>query len=164
MRISDWISDVCSSDLPARNRLEEIKTFRGDLERQPANHRQLHWAQAKIYGWLLCQTRQLDEVELALVYFDVASHKETLFVERHGAQSLRLFFETQCQAFLDWAETELAHRHARNQALTALGFPHAHFPTAQRQPAAAVYKAACTGTTLLPPAPPAIANTLGTPF
>jgi len=149
---------------PARNRLEEIKTFRGDLERQPANHRQLHWAQAKIYGWLLCQTRQLDEVELALVYFDVASHKETLFVERHGAQSLRLFFETQCQAFLDWAEQELAHRDARNQALTALGFPHADFRTGQRQLAEAVYKAACTGTTLMAQAPTGIGKTLGTLF
>jgi len=149
---------------PARNRLEEIKTFRGDLERQPANHRQLHWAQAKIYGWLLCQTRQLDEVVLALVYFDVASHKETLFVERHGAQSLRLFFETQCQAFLDWAEQELAHRDARNQALTALGFPHADFRTGQRQLAEAVYKAACTGTTLMAQAPTGIGKTLGTLF
>ncbi|WP_312916137.1 helicase C-terminal domain-containing protein [Stutzerimonas kunmingensis] len=149
---------------PARNRLEEIKTFRGDLERQPANHRQLHWAQAKIYGWLLCQTRQLDEVELALVYFDVASHKEILFVERHGAQSLRFFFETQCQAFLDWAEQELAHRDARNQALTALGFPHADFRTGQRQLAEAVYKAACTGTTLMAQAPTGIGKTLGTLF
>jgi len=149
---------------PARNRLEEIKTFRGDLERQPANHRQLHWAQAKIYGWLLCQTRQLDEGELALVYFDVASHKETLFVERHGAQSLRLFFDNQCQAFLDWAEQELAHRDARNQALTALGFPHADFRTGQRQLAEAVYKAACTGTTLMAQAPTGIGKTLGTLF
>ncbi|MBU2013327.1 MAG: ATP-dependent DNA helicase, partial [Gammaproteobacteria bacterium] len=148
----------------ARNRLEEIKTFRGDLERQPANHRQLHWAQARIYGWLLCQTRQLDEVELALVYFDVASHKETQFVERHAAAQLRAFFETQCQAFLDWAEQELAHRDARNQALTALGFPHADFRTGQRQLAEAVYKAACTGTTLMAQAPTGIGKTLGTLF
>lgn len=102
---------------PARNRLEEIKTFRGDLERQPANHRQLHWAQAKIYGWLLCQTRGLDELELALVYFDVTSHKETLFVERHTAAQLRVFFETQCQAFIDWAAQEMAHRAARDQEI-----------------------------------------------
>nr|WP_272885188.1 ATP-dependent DNA helicase [Stutzerimonas kunmingensis] len=149
---------------PARNRLEEIKTFRGDLERQPANHRQLHWAQARIYGWLLCQTRQLDEVELALVYFDVASHKETQFVERHAAAQLRAFFETQCQAFLDWAEQELAHRDARNQALTTLGFPHADFRTGQRQLAEAVYKAACTGTTLMAQAPTGIGKTLGTLF
>ena len=36
-----------------RNRLEEVKTFRGDLAAQPANHRLLHWAQLKVYGALL---------------------------------------------------------------------------------------------------------------
>ncbi|MCQ4303450.1 ATP-dependent DNA helicase [Stutzerimonas frequens] len=149
---------------PARNRLEEIKTFRGDLERQPANHRQLHWAQAKIYGWLLCQTRGLDELELALVYFDVTSHKETLFVERHTAAQLRVFFETQCQAFIDWAAQEMAHRAARDQALSALRFPHDDFRTGQRQLAEAVYKAACTSTTLMAQAPTGIGKTLGTLF
>ncbi|UWG62589.1 ATP-dependent DNA helicase [Stutzerimonas stutzeri] len=149
---------------PARNRLEEIKTFRGDVERQPANHRQLHWAQAKIYGWLLCQTRGLDELELALVYFDVTSHKETLFVERHTAAQLRVFFETQCQAFIDWAAQEMAHRAARDQALSALRFPHDEFRTGQRQLAEAVYKAACTGTTLMAQAPTGIGKTLGTLF
>lgn len=50
---------------PGSNRLEEIKTHRGDLARQPANHRQLHWAQAKVYGWLMCQARQLPAIEVA---------------------------------------------------------------------------------------------------
>ncbi|MCW8158169.1 ATP-dependent DNA helicase [Stutzerimonas stutzeri] len=149
---------------PARNRLEEIKTFRGDLERQPANHRQLHWAQAKIYGWLLCQARGLDEVELALVYFDIASHKETLFIEQYTAADLRRFFEVQCQAFIDWADQELAHRAARNQVLTALRFPYADFRSGQRQLAEAVYKAACTGTTLMAQAPTGIGKTLATLF
>ena len=32
---------------PLLHRLEEIKTHRGDLAKQPANHRELHWAQAR---------------------------------------------------------------------------------------------------------------------
>ena len=39
----------------AQQRLDEVKTFKGRLDRQPASHRALHWAQARIYGWLLCQ-------------------------------------------------------------------------------------------------------------
>ncbi|HBO4271131.1 TPA: ATP-dependent DNA helicase, partial [Pseudomonas aeruginosa] len=95
---------------PQANCLEEIKTHRGDLALQPANHRHLHWAQARVYGWLLCAERKLEEVELALVYLEVGSQKETRFVERVRADELRLFFESQCQAFLAWAEQELAHR------------------------------------------------------
>lgn len=149
---------------PMRNRLEEIKTFRGDLERQPANHRQLHWAQAKVYGWLLCQARALEQIELVLVYFDVTSQKETLLLETHCAEALREFFEAQCQRFIAWAEQELAHRAERDQALRALAFPHAEMRSGQRQLAEAVYKAACTGATLLAQAPTGIGKTLGTLF
>ena len=36
---------------PTANRLEEIKTVRGEGVEVPANHRALHWAQAKVYVW-----------------------------------------------------------------------------------------------------------------
>jgi hypothetical protein len=44
---------------PEQNRLEEFKTYRGDLNRMPENHRALHWAQLRIYGWLLCKQKNL---------------------------------------------------------------------------------------------------------
>ncbi|KAF0807140.1 rad3-related DNA helicase [Alcanivorax xiamenensis] len=149
---------------PRRNRLEEIKTFRGDLERQPANHRALHWAQLKIYGALLCRERGLDQVELALVYFDVVKQKETPLREAHEAGALNGFFEQHCERFLKWADRELAHRQARDQALTALAFPHARFRSGQRELAESVYQSACTGRPLLAQAPTGIGKTLGTLF
>ena len=51
---------------PDANRLEEVKTYRGDLSKQPANHRQLHWAQAKVYGWLMCCKLDLEQINQAL--------------------------------------------------------------------------------------------------
>ncbi|MDH4554953.1 ATP-dependent DNA helicase [Pseudomonas sp. BN417] len=149
---------------PARGRLEEVKTYRGDLQRMPANHRQLHWAQLKVYGWLLCQQQSLPEIELALVYFDIGSQKETLLTERHRAGDLRAFFEEQCQRFIAWAEQELAHVGARNAALETLTFPHAGFRHGQRQLAEAVYKAVSTGCCLMAQAPTGIGKTLGTLF
>lgn len=149
---------------PERNRLEEVKTFRGDLALIPANHRQLHWAQVKIYGWLLCRARGLDEVRLALVYFDIVSQRESVIDETFAADTLREFFECQCERFLDWAERELAHRAARDEALAALRFPHANFRAGQRPLAEAVYKAAATGRCLMAQAPTGIGKTLGTLF
>ena len=61
---------------PEANRLEEIKTHRGDISRIPANHRLLHWAQVKVYGWLLCEQLGLEELELAVVYFEVMTQVE----------------------------------------------------------------------------------------
>ena len=148
---------------PVRNRLEEIKTHRGDLGRQPANHRHLHWAQAKVYGWLLCQARGLSELELALVYFDIATQQETTFVETHSAAALRDFFEARCRDFLAWAGQELEHRKGRDDALAALGFPHPAFRTGQRELAAAVYKGAATGRCVMAQAPTGIGKTVATP-
>lgn len=149
---------------PDANLLEEVKTYRGDLERMPANHRQLHWAQAKIYGWLLCQQLQLSSIRLALVYFDILSERETSLVEEHDAQALEQFFNQQCSLFLQWAEQELAHRHARDQAMAALGFPHSDFRPGQRALAESVYKAVSTGRCLMAQAPTGIGKTLGTVF
>nr|WP_152897946.1 ATP-dependent DNA helicase [Pseudomonas piscis] len=149
---------------PRQNLLEEIKTFRGDLSRMPDNHRQLHWAQAKVYGWLLCQSRQLPGIRVALVYFDIHSEKETALVEEYSAGQLQAFFEQQCAIFLDWAQQQLQHRAERDRACRELAFPHGQFRPGQRHLAESVYKAVSTGRCLLAQAPTGIGKTLGTLF
>ena len=149
---------------PGKNCLEEVKTYRGDLSKQPDNHRQLHWAQAKIYGWLMCQKLQLEQINLALVYFDIVSEKETCLVEGFTAEQLRLFFEQHCSLFLHWAEQEMAHREARNRAAQQLAFPHAGFRPGQRHLAESVFKAVSTGRCLMAQAPTGIGKTVGTLF
>jgi DNA excision repair protein ERCC-2 len=146
------------------NCLEEIKTHRGDLGRQPANHRHLHWAQARVYGWLLCEQRQLPEVTLKLVYFDIATQGETVFTELQTSAALQGFFATLCERFLAWAAQELAHRQARDAALTALAFPHIAFRTGQRALSEAVYRTAVNGRCLMAQAPTGIGKTVGTLF
>ncbi|WP_093413594.1 MULTISPECIES: ATP-dependent DNA helicase [unclassified Pseudomonas] len=149
---------------PDRNCLEEIKTYRGDLAHQPANHRQLHWAQAKLYGALMCQKLGLARINLALVYFDIVSAQETTLVETWDASALEGFFREQCALFLQWAEQEMAHRSARNQAAQGLRFPYPDFRTGQRHLAESVFKAASTGRCLMAQAPTGIGKTVGTLF
>lgn len=148
----------------AAGRLEEIKTFKGRLDRQPASHRALHWAQAKVYAWLLCASRGLPGLEVALVYLDIGSQQETVFTEQLDAAALRAHFEAQCARFLHWAEHELAHRGRRDDALRALRFPFDDFRDGQRALAEGVYKAAVHGRCLLAQAPTGIGKTLGTLF
>src|SRR5476649_2296180 len=147
---------------PEAGRLDEVKTYRGDLAAMPQNRRALHWAQAKCYGALLCAERGLEQLKVALVYFDVASQDETMLVEAFSADDLRAFLELQCERFLAWAAQETAHRGARDAALAVLPFPYATFRTGQRQLAENVYKAAISGRTLLAQAPTGIGKTVGT--
>jgi Rad3-related DNA helicase len=149
---------------PRANRLEEIKTYRGDLKKMPDNQRALHWAQLKVYGHLLCRDQDLQKVNLALVYFDIGSQKETLLHEEHTAAGLQAYFEQQCTLFLDWAQKEMAHRAERDLQLKAMRFPHADFRPGQRQLAEAMYKASNRGVCLLAQAPTGIGKTVGSLF
>ena len=149
---------------PAARRLEEIKTYRGDLAQIPENHRQLHWAQARVYGWLICRQLGLAQVELALVYFNIDTRQETAFTEAGDAGVLRAFFEDQCRRFAAWSAQESTHRAARDAALLNLQFPMPAFRTGQRELAEAVFRSARAGRCLMAQAPTGIGKTVGTLF
>jgi DNA excision repair protein ERCC-2 len=149
---------------PARQRLDEVKTHKGRLDRHAKSHRRLHWAQARIYGWLLCQQRNLAGLDIALIYLDVRDGQETVFTVHSTATELRLHFEERCERFLAWAERQLAHRAARDDALRSLAFPFGDFRVGQRPLAEAVYKAALAGRCLLAQAPTGTGKSMGTLF
>ncbi|UYV19358.1 ATP-dependent DNA helicase [Halomonas qaidamensis] len=149
---------------PNANRLEEVKTYRGNLDRMAANQRALHWAQVKVYGALLCAEQRLERVTLALVYLEITSGQETLLTQEASSTELQAFFTDQCQRFLVWAEQEYTHRLRRDEWLATLTFPYPDFRPGQRPLAEDVYKAASTGRCLLAQAPTGIGKTLGTLF
>ena len=148
----------------AARRLDEFKTFRGELARMKGNHRALHWAQLKTYGALLCRRDELTHLNLALVYFDLDSQEETILQEHLNADTLEAEFVHACGQFSAWADAEAAHQIVRNAALLELKFPHVDFHAGQRLLAEAVYKAATRGGCVLVQAPTGIGKTVGTLF
>ncbi len=149
---------------PDKHLLEEVKTHRSDLSRIPGNQRAVHLAQAKLYGWMLCQARGLDQINIAVVYFNVMTGEESAEPESFSAAQLQRFFNQHCERFLVWAEQETRHRERRNRALDALQFPHAGYRTGQYELAAAVFRAARHEQVLLAQATTGIGKTLGTLF
>ncbi len=150
-----------------QQQLEEIKTYRGRLDGVRPHHRALHWAQARVYGHLLCQERGLERIKLALVYFQIGSAEETVLVEECSATELQAFFESLCARYLDWARSEAAHRRARGVAMAQLKFPMPAFRAGQRELAVAVYRTAHAGEggrCLMAQAPTGIGKTLATIF
>jgi DNA excision repair protein ERCC-2 len=154
----------CDGFDPARGLLEEVKTYRGDLTRLPDNQRALHWAQAMMYGAMLCAEDDLAQLDIAVVYFDIGDQQETPVTRTFTRAELQDFFTEQCTRFLRWAEQELAHRAARDAALAALQFPYPEFRHGQRLLAEGVYRAARDGRCLMAQAPTGIGKTLGTLF
>ncbi|WP_291137096.1 ATP-dependent DNA helicase [Hydrogenophaga sp.] len=150
-------------DVDAR-RVEEIKTHRGDPALIPDNQRSLHWAQAKVYGWLLCEAEQWSQIDVALVYFDIDSGRETVLSETHSREALAAHALALSGRYLDWALQERAHRRARNAALQALPFPFDHYRQGQRELTEAVFRSQRAGRHLLAQAPTGIGKTAATLF
>lgn len=148
----------------ALRQVEEIKTYLGDLHAQPDNHRQLHLAQAKVYGHLLCQKNDLQYISVALVYFNIQNQQETVIRQDCTAAELADFFILLCNRYLAWAEQEAKRRSERDIALTNLTFPHPDFRPGQRQLAEAMYKASKRACCLLAQAPTGIGKTIGSLF
>jgi len=144
------------------NRLEEIKTHRGDLARIGPGQRALHRAQLRAYGALLCRAEGLATINLSLVYFDIQRERETPFSEEADASVLWAELEALCHRYLAWAHQENGHRRARNAALLGLRFPFADFRPGQRTLAEAAYRAVHGGHPLLLQAPTGIGKTAGT--
>ncbi|MBY6195009.1 ATP-dependent DNA helicase [Marinobacter hydrocarbonoclasticus] len=149
---------------PHKNRLEEIKTHRGDVSRIRPHQRALHRAQLRAYGALLCRQENRKSVELALVYYDIGRDKETVLTETAKADELWQELETLCGLYKAWAEQEEHHREQRDALLANLRFPFPDFRPRQRQLAETVYKNSVRAGTLLLEAPTGLGKTLGTLF
>ena len=149
---------------PAAHCIDEIKTFYGDVDRIPENHRALHWAQARCYGWMYCALHGCDQVNLALIYFELATETEFLLEENWKASELQEYFELLAEKYCAWQTQLNQRRHQLQQWLEQLQFPYGEMHASQRVMAEAVYKAAATGRVVLAEAPTGTGKTLAALF
>ncbi|HYP85939.1 ATP-dependent DNA helicase [Variovorax sp.] len=141
-------------------RLDEIKTHRGPLARMRENQRALHWAQAKVYGAMLCELRSLVALSIAIVYLNIETDEETVVEARFTAQELALHADALCRTYAGWAERERRRHAALDAGLQALKFPQPQFRPGQRAFAASVYQAVRDGRPVLAQAPTGIGKTI----
>jgi DNA excision repair protein ERCC-2 len=149
---------------PKTQCIEEIKTFYGDVDRIPDNHRELHWAQAKCYGWLYCAQHGLEEINLALIYFELRNEQEYSFEEIWSAKDLQDYFEHLAETYCAWNHQLSFRQEALYAWLKQLQFPYGTMHASQRIMAEAVYKSAATGRVLMAEAPTGTGKTLAALF
>ena len=149
---------------PDTHCIEEIKTFYGDVNLIPENYRELHWAQAKCYGWMLCAQSQCDYVNIALIYFNLSTQKEYRFEQCYSARDLKHYCEALAQKYCEW-QNNINHRITQLDAwIEKLGFPYGSMHPSQRLMAEAAYKAAASGRVVLAEAPTGTGKTLAALF
>ena len=144
--------------------VEEVKTHKGPVDRIPLNQQALHWAQAMVYGHLLCREHGLAHMDVRLLYYDLLGHKEHADTRRLQAAELEQFFDGLCARFRQWGEQEQVHRKTLLDALQQMEFPLGKMRPGQRLLAQQVFIGARRGRVLLAQAPTGIGKSLGTLF
>jgi DNA excision repair protein ERCC-2 len=159
LRIQGRIDGLLSAN--GKVLLEEIKTVQRGWDHTPDP---LHWAQAKVYGFIYAREQLLDSITIQLAYLDLESGELTEFREDVSVADLAAFFESTTEIYLAWLRERHAWNQTRNQSIGALAFPFARYRAGQRELAVAAYRALDRGGRLFLEAPTGIGKTMAVFF
>jgi DNA excision repair protein ERCC-2 len=141
--------------------LEEMKTVSGAWDREPDP---LHWAQAKVYGFIHAQENGLKELAIQLVYLELATGRVTEFHQNFSFAELSDFFAGTTAVYVAW----LRERHrwclGRDASIATLSFPFPEYRPGQRELAVAAFRVLANGGRLFLAAPTGIGKTISTLF
>ncbi len=149
--------------LYGETRVEEIKTTYLDGERLIPGDPQ-HWAQAKCYAFLFCETAGLDHIEVSLTYFHLDTGEITTMTESYTVQQLNEFYTLLTERYLHLLETEYVHERALREDVRQMAFPYPAFREGQHELAAQVYYAIREKSALLAQAPTGTGKTMAVLF
>lgn len=137
--------------------LEEIKTTQGawDGTADP-----LHWAQAKVYGYIYAREHALASLRIRLTYLNLDTGKLTEFSDDFSFERLRDFFESATAPYLEWMREYRSWVRERDNSLRELAFPFVQYRPGQRKLAVAAYKTLARGGRLFLEAPTGIGKTV----
>lgn len=144
-------------------RVEEIKTTYMDSDRLSSGDPQ-HWAQAKCYAYLFCETAQIESIEVSLTYFHLTTGELTTLCESHTRESLAGFYTQLTERYLALLETEFVHERALREDIRTMAFPFPSFREGQYELAAQVYYAIREKSALLAQAPTGTGKTMAVLF
>jgi DNA excision repair protein ERCC-2 len=144
--------------------LDEIKTHRGAVERIPANHTALHWAQLRTYGALYGRAEGLVELTLRLCYYDIDERRETQLTVVESVEVLEAELRVRVKQYKHWMAQQRAHVQRRDTMLDGLMFPHANIAEGQAQLMQAVTTCLDEGDSLMAQAPTGVGKTIGVLF
>jgi DNA excision repair protein ERCC-2 len=141
--------------------LEEIKTIQGGPVREADP---LHWAQARLYGYIYARDHALPRIALLLTYLDLETAELTEFRERCSFADLTSFFESTVAIYLGWVRERFQWCQRRDETIHALAFPFRDYRPGQRELAVAAYRVLARGGRLYLEAPTGIGKTISVLF
>jgi DNA excision repair protein ERCC-2 len=141
--------------------LEEIKTVQSGPvhEADP-----LHWAQAKVYGFIYAREHSLPGIAILLTYLDLETAEVTEFRESFSVADLTAFFESTTAIYVEWVRERFQWCRQRDESIRAITFPFLDYRPGQRELAVAAYRVLARGGRLYLEAPTGIGKTISVLF
>ena len=154
-----------------RHRLSEIKTTLIPAERVSQSKLALQWAQIKLYGFIYGAQCDLDGValpaegvELELIHANLRAHTEQSHIQKIGRDELNTFAKDALLRYVQWHKLLWRIQKQTKESSASMRFPYQQFRAGQRDMAAAIFRAARDGDTLLCEAPTGTGKTLSSVF
>ena len=142
--------------------VEEIKTTEAELDEVPENP--AHWAQAKLYAFMVAEQSGLDSIDVQLTYLQLDTHERHEDRRTFASDELAAFCADLIERYLRWARIYQQWCAERDISLEEFKFPFAEFRPGQRDLAAATYRTIDGRGRAFAQAPTGIGKTISTLF
>ncbi|NKB66243.1 MAG: ATP-dependent DNA helicase [Candidatus Latescibacteria bacterium] len=143
--------------------VEEIKTTESELDSERPDNA-AHWAQAKVYAYILAVQNDLDEVSVQLTYVQLGTFETLEDRRRFDLDELDQFFADMVERYLEWARIYHEWCPVRDQSIATVDFPYPEYRPGQRHMAVAAYRTIEARGRLFAQAPTGIGKTVSSLF
>lgn len=144
--------------------IEEIKSTNMDLEEIDEDFNELHWAQAKCYGYIYMVQEGIGEIQIQLTYFHLESEETKEFIRSFSLKDLEEYFLDLIDRYVEWANITFYWLDKRDKSIGKMDFPFEDYRKGQRELAVAVYGTIEKSKKIFVQAPTGIGKTMSTLF
>lgn len=142
----------------------EIKSTVKDLMSLEENENFLHWAQGKLYCYIICEEQNLDSIDLDLVYCHRENFVTRTFSKEFTRGELKEFFLSVMARYVEWVRLETGWMNIRRKSIEALEFPFEKYRKGQRELAVNIYRTIKEKKNIYIEAPTGTGKTISTLF
>lgn len=144
--------------------VEEIKSTYKPLFDIEENYNELHWAQGKLYGYMLCKERGLRNINVQLSYYNLDSNEVKSFRKKYEYEELDEYVMGLISLYHKYAKMEYDHKKQRNDSIKEILFPFDNYRKGQLELAKAWYSTIREESKIFAQAPTGIGKTVSTIF
>ena len=125
---------------------------------------ELHWAQAKVYGFIYCSQNDVDEVTIRLSYVQLDDNEVKSFEKRFLFIELKKFIDKIINYYINFAKLIYENKKKRDETIKSVVFPFEEYREGQRRLINIVYNTIKEQEILFAQAPTGIGKTISTIF